>query len=112
MRPYKPYIPQTVGEIVDKLEWMDYHTPTFEDPSFDEMHPGRDLSVVFFELKEGLNVVRQKLGEERYRAATILADRMRALFEADPEDKTGQAREGTKLLEEMKNLLKGKTARA
>jgi hypothetical protein len=28
-RPYKPYIPQTIGEIWDKLGWMMLNSPTF-----------------------------------------------------------------------------------
>jgi len=107
-RPYKPVIPQDVGEMRDKLKWMGYAAPTFKDPSWDEMFPGRDLSVVFFELKEGLEVVRGKLGEGRYAAALDLLNRMQALFEADPEDANGQTREGRKLIQEMEDLLKRK----
>jgi hypothetical protein len=50
-RRYKPVVPQDIGELLDRLEWMSYAAPTFKDPSFDEMFPGRDLGVVFFELK-------------------------------------------------------------
>lgn len=105
-RPYKPLIPQDVGEILDKLEWMGYAAPTFKDKSIDMMWPGRDLGVVFFELSEGLGVVQKKLGEERYRTLMEMSDRMRALFEADPEDTTGQAQEGRKLIEEMRELMR------
>ncbi len=108
MRPYKPYIPQSVGEIIEQLEWMGYHTPTFEDPSFDELYPGRDLKVVFYELREGLNVNRKALGEGRYLKAIEVTDRMRAYFESHPDDGVGQASEGTKLIEEMTDLLKGR----
>lgn len=104
MRPYKPHVPQSVGEMVEKLDWMSYHAPTFEDPSFDEMYPGRTLRVVFFEINEGLNVLRGEIGAERYRTAVEQAERMRALFEGAPNDLL----DGKKLIEDMKLLLIGR----
>lgn len=104
-RAYEPTIPQTIGEIMDHLAMMMGKSPTFKDPFFDVVFPGRDINMVFFELKEGLGIVRQKLGEERYQTLIEISDRMRAHFEADPEDTSGRAREGRKLIREMEGIL-------
>jgi hypothetical protein len=104
-RPYKPTIPNTIGEIIDHLAWMLGRAPTFNDPFFDVAFPGRDIAMAFFELREGLGRIRQKLGEHRYQALIELSDRMRAHFEADPEDTNGRTREGRKLIHEMEDIL-------
>ncbi|OJW67328.1 MAG: hypothetical protein BGO57_14025 [Sphingomonadales bacterium 63-6] len=110
-RPYKPYIPRSIGEIMDKLGSMMLYSPTFEDDS--GYFPGRNIDTIFFELNEGLKALRKKLGEERYAALVALSDRMRAHFEADPENKTDDTLKGRALIHEMEGLLinrKGKAA--
>jgi hypothetical protein len=57
-------------------------------------------------LYEGLNRNRRTLGEERYHALMRMSDRMRAHFEADPEDKTGEALKGCKIIHEMEDILR------
>lgn len=101
-RPYKPTIPQTIAEIMDHLMGILGGAPAFANPVF----PGRDLEMEFFELNEGLGVVRAQLGEERYAKAIDLSNRMRALYEADPEDKNGATDAGSKLIWELNALLK------
>ncbi|MDF8334779.1 hypothetical protein [Novosphingobium cyanobacteriorum] len=84
-------------------------SPTFMDDYFVD----QNIDTVFFSLNEGLKVVRKKLGEERYAALVSLSDRMRAHFEADPEDKTEDGLAGRALIHEMEDLLtkrKAKTA--
>ena len=48
---------------------------------------------------------RGKLGEALYLKLSAMSDRMRALFEADPEDKTGETRKG-RAIREMIAMLK------
>lgn len=100
-RPYQPYIPQTIGEIMDHLGMMMLKSPTFNDDYFTE----QNIETVYFSLNEGLKVVRQKLGEERYGALVELSDRMRKQFEADPEDKTKNSLMGRAIIHEMEDLL-------
>jgi|CXWL01.1.fsa_nt_gi hypothetical protein len=107
-RSYKPLIPQSIGEIKDLLASMMLSSPTFTDAYFTE----RSVDTEFFALNEGLGVVRDKLGEERYAAAVDLSNRMRAHFEADPEDTNGEARAGRALIREMQELLKKRPAKA
>lgn len=101
--PYKPYIPQDIGDLMDLLASMMLYSPTFEDLS--GYFPGRNIDTTFFELNEGLKVIRKKVGEERYAALVALSDRMRAHFEADPENKTDDTIKGRELIHEMEDLL-------
>jgi hypothetical protein len=103
-RPYKPYIPQTIGEIWDLLGSMMLNSPTFEDTT--GYFPDRNIETTFFALNEGLKAIRKKLGDERYEALVSLSDRMRALFEADPHEETGDAIAGCNLIIEMENILR------
>jgi hypothetical protein len=105
-RPYKPYIPQTIGEVMDHIGMMMLKSPLFKDDFFVE----QNIDTVFFSLNEGLKVVRKNLGEERYAALVSLSDRMRAHFEADPEDKTEGALKGRELIHEMEDILTKRNA--
>jgi hypothetical protein len=68
--------------------------------------PYQNLDHVFQELLEGLNLNRPKLGDARYRELVRKSDQMRALFEADPEDKTGDTLKGCKIIHEMEDILR------
>lgn len=108
--PYKPYIPQDVGELLDLLGYMMLASPTFKDDT--GYFPERNIDTAFYALNEGLVVIRKKLGAERYAALTALSDKMRALFEADPNDSAGNARAGRTLIQEMRDILKSVTTQA
>jgi hypothetical protein len=104
---YKPHIPRDTGELVDHLAMMIFASPTFRDKVGD--FPERNIETVFHALNEGLGKVRAQLGEERYQTLLELSLRMRAHFEADPEDKTGDSLAGRELILEMEGILLGKT---
>ena len=53
-----------------------------------------------------LEVHLMKLGEERYSRRMEMSDRMRAHFEADPDDTTDDALKGREIIDEMRDLLK------
>lgn len=99
-----PYIPETISEIWDMLGMMMLSSPTFADKYF----VNRSVETEFYRLNEAFKIVRPKLGEERYAALVALSDRMRALFEADPEDKTGETTAGKLLIYEMEDILRPK----
>jgi hypothetical protein len=101
--PYKPYVPQNFGELLDQLAYIMLASPTFKDET--GYFPQRNVDTAFFSLNEGLLVVRKKLGEERYLALRAISDKMRALFEADPNDKTGETRSGHMLIHQMEDIL-------
>jgi hypothetical protein len=56
-------------------------------------------------LNEGLQTIRGQLGEGLYLKLREMSDRMRALFEADPENKTGETREGREIIHKMMNAI-------
>jgi hypothetical protein len=49
------------------------------------------------------------VGEENYQALVALSDKMRAHFEADPEDKTDDGTKGRNCIVEMEAILKAST---
>jgi hypothetical protein len=102
MPRYKPYVPQTVGDMMDLLGMMMLSSPTFKDDYFTE----RSVETVFSSLNGGLENIRKKLGEERYQTLRTLSDRMRAHFEADPEDKTEDSLAGRQIIHEMEDVLR------
>lgn len=106
-RAYDPYIPETIGELLDQLASMTGSAPTFVDSL--GIFP-RTIDSEFFVLIEGLKAVRKKIGEERYARCAKMANRMRALFEADPEDANGQSRAGRELIFEMEDVLRKRTS--
>lgn len=106
---YRPYIPQTLGELMDKVGAMMLGAPTFKDKT--GYFPQMNIDTEFFALNEGLLATRKKLGEERYTTLRALSDKMRALFEADPEDKTGDTQAGRKIIHEMEDILRSAARR-
>jgi hypothetical protein len=110
IRPYKPYIPKGVSEIMDLLGMMMLKSPTFVDKT--GYFPGLNIETTFSELNEGLRLIREKLGEERYLKLAEMSDRMRAHFKADPEDKTDDTLKGRAIIHEMEELLTQKVRKS
>ena len=106
---YRPYIPQGVGELLDHLAYMMLYSPTFKDRT--GYFPRQNIDTAFVALNEGLQVIRTKLGEERSATLRALSDKMRALFEADPEDKTGDAQTGREIIHEIEDILRSAARR-
>lgn len=104
MRPYKPYISQTISELWDLLGSMMLNAPTFVDDS--GYFPGKNLETTFFQLNESLKLLRPKFGEENYAKMAELSARMRAHFEADPEDKTDECMKGRACITAMEDIIK------
>src|SRR5262249_38080623 len=92
-----------IGELKDLLASMMLSAPTFKDLS--GYFPQRSIETEFFVLNEALKNLRKKVGEDRYEALLALSDRMRAHFEADPENKTHDTIAGRELIHEMEDIL-------
>lgn len=103
MKSAKMTIPQNVGELLEHLSWMLLKAPKFVDKT--GHFPFLNLNYVFQELGEGLSLNRPTLGEERYDELTRMSEQMRALFEADPDDKTGETSAGCKFIHAMEDIL-------
>lgn len=106
---YKPYVPRDVSELLEHLSYMMLSSPTFKDTT--GYFPKDNIDTAFFSLNEGLLASRKKLGEEHYAALKALSDKIRALFEADPEDKTGETHAGRMLIHEIKDMLRSAVKR-
>jgi hypothetical protein len=89
---------------MDHLTYIMFSGPAFVDPDF----VGRDLPTAFYELNEALRLIRDKLGEERYAQLIDLSNRVRAHYEADPENKADDTIKGRELIVVMEDILKQK----
>jgi hypothetical protein len=106
-RPYKPYVPKGASEIRDLLGMMMLSSPTFIDKT--GYFPRRNVETVFYALNESMRLIRPRLGEERYSILIAMSDRMRAHFEADPENKTDDTLKGRDIIDETRDVLKQST---
>ena len=104
MKPVRMHIAQNVQELLELTTSMLLSAPKFLDKT--GYFPYMNLDYVFRELHAGLSLNRQTLGEERYKELTRMSDQMRALFEADPEDKTGDTLKGCKIIHQMEDILR------
>jgi hypothetical protein len=102
----EPYVPASIGELLDYLSFMMLRAPTFEDKT--GYLPGRNVETVFFGLNEGIKSLHNKLGTDRCRALLDISNQMRAYFEADPEKKSGGTLKGRELILEMEDLIKAR----
>lgn len=89
---------------MDHLAMMMLASPRFEDKT--GYSPDQDIEMVFLELDEGLKAIRKRLGEDIYERLVALSSRMRAHFEADPEDKTEDGIKGRECIAEMEDILR------
>lgn len=104
MRGAKIRVRQNIIELGDLLASMVLSAPKFLDKT--GYFPYKNLDFVFRELHAGLDFNRAKLGEERYQQLQRMADEMRPLFEADPDEMTGQAHQGCKIILAMEDILR------
>ena len=99
----KMYVPQNIQELLELVVSMQLMAPKFIDKT--GYFPYRNLDYVFRQLYEGLAQNQQTLGDDRYEELMRMSDRIRALFEADPEDNTGETSEGRKIINQMEDIL-------
>jgi len=97
-------VPQNIVELLEVTTSMLLSAPRFLDKT--GYFPFKNLDYTFRQLNEGLSFNRQTLGEERYQKLIRMSDQMRALFEADPDDKTGETLEGCKIIHQMEDVLR------
>lgn len=98
------YVPRGIGEIMDHLAMMMLTSPQFRDRT--GLLPGRNIDTVFAELNGGIELIRKKVGEESYAKLVEISARMRAHFEADPEDKTEDGIKGRECIHDMEEILR------
>ena len=107
-RQYDPHICQTLGEFNDKLAWIMLSAPKFEDQT--GRYTGQNIDSVFEGFNASIDNLRVKLGEERYANMREMSDRMRALFQSDPDVINGGRKAGRQIIHEMELMLRRKRA--
>ena len=102
MRPaYENYVPRDLPSVIDMLGMMMICSPTFVSERFAD----RNVRTVFAALNAGLAQAKDQLGPEKYAQLVQMSARIRAHFEADPEDKTDDTLKGRDLIDEMIDIL-------
>ncbi|MFM7028292.1 MAG: hypothetical protein ACKOXK_06415 [Chakrabartia sp.] len=108
-RSNEPYIPKGFAEIWDYLAVLMLASPRFDNNLWFDAN--RNIDTVFFAFNEGLKTIRSDVGEEAYQKLAALSDRMRAHFEADPDETNGETAKGCMLVYEMQDILKASRKR-
>ncbi len=110
MIPHKDrlHIPSSFGKLLDTMTFMLLCSPKFVDRT--GYLPWQNLETSFYRFNEGLRRLRPQLGEALYQKLTAMSDQMRAYFEADPDEKTGETRKGKDLVYDMEELIKARWA--
>ncbi|MDR6788852.1 hypothetical protein J2Y58_002217 [Sphingomonas sp. BE138] len=106
---YRPYIPQTLSELMDHVVPMMGDAPKFEDDT--GYFSGQNIDTEFHALVEGFGKVRDKIGEDRYAAAIDIAARMKALFLEAADEDDPKTREGILLIHELIDIIDAARAR-
>jgi hypothetical protein len=116
-RPYGPikkvtmtidpriFIPENLGDVDDQLGSMMLDAPLFTHSPSRIRHT---LELAFLKLNEGLKRIRSDLGDELYERLARMSDQMKALFQADPEDKTGETAAGQRIIMQMQELIQAR----
>ena len=95
------HIPKTLSELEDFLATLFGGAPTFVDDYFDF----QTIDTEFDVYHQSLELVRGKLGEDRYTRLVFLGMEAKALFAADPEDTNGKTEQGFTCLKEIDDIL-------
>ncbi|GAA0641662.1 hypothetical protein GCM10009424_16280 [Sphingomonas ursincola] len=103
------YVPKDLDSIYNFLGWMMLYAPEFRSDTFSASEQGIDIT--FFGLNEGLKQVRSQIGEKTYLQLVEMSQRMRAHFEADPEDKNGECKKGRTLIEDISDIIESSLRR-
>jgi hypothetical protein len=98
-----------MGEVRDYVGSMVLGAPRFIDKT--GFYPDQDVNSEFFALIEGFKTIQKRLGEDNYQKVVALAQRAKALFEADPDNKTGDTKKGRECLFEIEDILKAASRR-
>jgi hypothetical protein len=100
---YKTYVPQEETELCDMLGSMLLASPKFEpDLAY---FPYVTIDTEFEALDAGINLLRPQLGEEIYVKLIEMSSQTKRLFEADPDDKTGETKRGQEIILDMLDIV-------
>ncbi len=100
---YRPYIPETLSELMDFVVPMMGEAPKFQDDT--GYFPGQNIDTEFYALVEGFARVRDKIGEDRYAKAIDIAARMKAIFLEAGDENDPKTMQGIYLIHELIDLI-------
>lgn len=101
--PYKAYVPQDAGELLDLLALMLLSAPTYVDEG--GYFPEQTLDTVFEAFYGGLDASHNELGDKRHAQLAAMANEAREHFLADPRDENGRTAQGQRLILEMEAIV-------
>jgi hypothetical protein len=104
----KEYVPRTLDGLADFLSRLWGDAPTFKDRTGHA--PWQSIDTMFVSLDAGLKRFRPYLGEPLYHQLQSMSVQLRAHFEADPEETTGETRKGKFLAQDMVELIDARVA--
>jgi hypothetical protein len=100
---YESYVPKEETELCDMLGSMLLASPKFEaDPVY---FPDLTIHTEFKGLDAGINLLRPQLGEEIYAKLIEMYSQAKHLFEADPDDTTGETKRGREIILDMLDMV-------
>ncbi len=100
---YESYVPEEETELCDMLGSMLLASPKFAaDPVY---FPDLTIHTEFKGLDAGINLLRPQLGEEIYVKLIEMSSQAKRLFEADPDDKTGETKRGQEIILDMLDIV-------
>jgi hypothetical protein len=100
---FTAHICETLSELSDELAVMIGDAPKFEDRTGN--FSGMSAENVFSGFEKSLDILRSKLGDERYVQMLALSREARSHFEADPHDNNGRTDQGLDCLLAIDELL-------
>jgi hypothetical protein len=103
MNSYKPYVPETLSELMDQVVPMMGDAPNFKDDT--GYFPRKNIDSEFYALIEGFGKVRDKVGEDRYAKALDIAARMKAIFLEAEDENDPKTMQGIYLIHELIDII-------
>lgn len=109
MNSYRPYVPETLSELMDQVVPMMGDAPKFQDDT--GYFPRKSIDSEFYALVEGFGKVRDKIGEDKYAAAIDIAARMKAIFLEAADENDPKTMQGIYLIHELIDIIDEARAR-
>jgi hypothetical protein len=105
-RKYERHVAKSLGDLADQASWLRMSAPRFDFMRL--WFPEGNIDTAFVSFDKGLQNNRALLGEALFHRLAQMSNDMRACFEADPEDDTGETARGKLLAREAEALLEAR----
>jgi hypothetical protein len=102
-RKYEHHVAESLGELADQTSWLRMSAPKFDFMRL--WFPHEAIDTAFDAFNKGIQKHRSQLGESLFQRLVQMSSDMRACFEADPEDNTGETSRGRLLAADAEALL-------